>query len=156
MTLPSPPPNPYVPQALGHLPAWGAEPLALLNAGAAAARTEGEGGLDIFALQLGRPAVVGFSPEWNRALLSDLATFRSRGSFSSLVPYLSGGVIVTEEPEHARRRGTLNPGFSRAALAGLTAGVRQALPRFPDGPTDALAWADSTVRRLLNAAYFSG
>ncbi|GHG10806.1 cytochrome P450 [Deinococcus piscis] len=153
MPLPHPPLNPYVPQALGHLPEWGAAPLPLLDAGAAAARAEG---LDVFALQLGQPAVVGFSPEWNRALLSDLSTFRSRGSFSSLVPYLNGGVIVTDTPEHAQRRGTLNPGFSRAALSGLTAALRQSLPHFPAGPTDALAWADETVRHLLNVAYFAG
>ncbi|MCY1702490.1 cytochrome P450 [Deinococcus sp. SL84] len=153
MTLPCPPLNPYVPPALGHLPEWGAAPLALLDAGAGAARAAG---LDLFTLQLGRPAVVGFSPEWNRAVLTGPATFRSRGSFSSLVPYLNGGVIVTDAPEHADRRSKLNPGFSRAALAGMTDALRRRLSPFPAGPTDALAWADTTVRQLLNTAYFAG
>lgn len=153
MPLPRPPLHPSLPAPLGHLPAWGSEPLALLHTGAEAARAEG---LDVFGLNLGLGAVVGFSPQWNRAVLTDLETFRSRGSLSSLVPYLNGGVIVTDAPEHALRRHALNPSFSRSALEGLTAAVRQKLPDFPAGRTDALAWADHAVRDLLNVAYFSG
>ncbi|WP_261664076.1 cytochrome P450 [Deinococcus sp. Marseille-Q6407] len=153
MNLPYPPLNPHVPAPLGHLPEWGTAPLPLLEAGAQAARAAG---LDVFSLNLGRPAVVGFSPEWNRAVLTDLPTFRSRGSFSSLVPYLNGGVIVTDAPQHVERRRDLNPGFSRAALAEMTAELRRQMPAFPYAPTNALAWADSAVRQLLNVAYFSG
>ncbi|MFC6592836.1 cytochrome P450 [Deinococcus lacus] len=121
--------------------------------GAAAARSAGT---DIFGLALGQPAVVGFSPAWNRAVLSDLETFRSRGSFSSLVPYLNGGVIVTDAPSHAQTRRRLNPAFGPRGLAGVRRAVAQAVPPFPAEPTDALAWADHTVRDLLNTAYFSG
>ena len=68
--LPEPPSLP----ALGHLWQWTVSPLRLLEAGA---RTG-----PVFRLRLWRPAVVGYRPEWNRAILSDLTTFRSRGSLS--------------------------------------------------------------------------
>lgn len=140
-------------RAFGHLPEWGRAPLPLIEAGAEAAR---RGGGDVFRLRLGLPAVVGFSPAWNRRLLSDLDTFVSAGSFSRVVPYLSGGVILSDAPEHAGRRGVLNPGFGRRAVLALEERVRRAVPAVPEGPFDALAWADGAVLRALNAAYFSG
>ena len=71
---------------------------ALLEEGAELARASGQ---DVFALWLGRPAVVGFSPDWNRTLLTDLHTFRSRGSFSGLVPHLADdGMLYTGHSEN--------------------------------------------------------
>ncbi|RJF68993.1 cytochrome P450 [Deinococcus cavernae] len=148
-TLPSPPADRHV----GHLLAWAQEPLALIEQGAELARAAGR---DVFALGLGVPAVVGFSPAWNRRLLSDLPTFRSAGSFSALVPYLAGGVIVTDAPRHRERRQVLNPPFSARQLEGLRLRVRLSVPAVPQGPFDALAWADGVVQGALNAAYFSG
>ncbi len=72
--LPEPPGLPV----LGHLWPWTTSPLRLLEDGA---RTG-----PVFRLRLWRPALVGYRPEWNRAILSDLATFRSRGSLSGLSP----------------------------------------------------------------------
>lgn len=143
-------PQPQQAEVLGHLPRWGAQPLALLEEGAALA---GETGL--FRLWLGRDAVVGFSPEWNRRVLGDLETFGSRGALSGLVPHLSGGIILTDAPNHAPRRQWLNPGFTRPAVGQLTAAMREAIPPLPK-EFDALAWADLATLRLLNAAYFSG
>lgn len=141
---------------LGHLPRWGAEPLALLHEGAGLADTEGAGKGGLFRLRLGVDAVVGFSAGWNRRVLTDLHTFRSRGSFSGLVPYLAGGVILTDAPGHAPRRRALNPGFARPNVAALTEAMRAACPPLPPRPFDALAWADHAVLTMLNAAYFSG
>lgn len=147
MTLPSP----AKAAVLGHLPRWGAEPLALLEEGAELARASGQ---EVFALWLGRPAVVGFSPDWNRTLLTDLHTFRSRGSFSGLVPHLAGGVILSDAPEHAPRRRELNPGFDRTQVSRLMDAMQAACPDIPREPFDALSWADRAVLRMLNAAYF--
>lgn len=137
-------------RAIGHLPRWGAEPLALLEEGAALS-----GERRLFGLRLGVNAAVGFSPAWNRRLMTDLDTFRSAGSFAQMVPYLSGGIILTDAPEHAPRRQLLNPGFARPPVADMMAAVRAARPAFP-AQADALAWADSAVLKMLNAAYFSG
>ncbi len=145
-TLPCPRPQ----GSLGHLPRWYAEPLSLLQEGAALA-----GERRLFGLQLGVGAVVGFSPEWNKKLLTDLDTFRSAGSLSRLVPHLSGGVILTDAPEHSGRRRTLNPGFTLSKMEQLVDTLRGAMPSLPP-QFDALAWADWAVMRLLNAAYFSG
>lgn len=148
-TLPEPPTKP----GNGHLQDWALRPLPLIEEGATRARAAGRG---LFRLRLGLPAVVGFSPAWNRALLGDLPTFRSAGSFSRVVPYLSGGVILADAPGHAGRRSLVNPGFGRAHMAALQARTRAALPPLPPGGFDALAWADEAVLRLLNAAYFGG
>lgn len=145
-------PSPRVAAVLGHLPRWGAEPLALLEEGAEVARSVGQ---DVFGLWLGRPAVVGFSPEWNRRGLTDLKTFPSRGSFSGLVPHLAGGIILTDAPEHAPRRRALNPGVDRPHVAGLIEAMTEACPPIPHGPFDVLEWTDNAVLHMLNAAYFS-
>lgn len=148
-------PQPRAARVLGHLPRWGVEPLALLEEGAALAR---QAGTDFFRLQLGGPAVVGFSPAWNRRLLGDLDTFRSAGSFSRLVPHLAGGIILTDAPQHALRRRELNPSFGKAAIAALTRRMHDACPEFVSArvpEADALAWADRAALRMLNAAYFS-
>ncbi|MFC4456307.1 cytochrome P450 [Deinococcus sonorensis] len=142
--LPEPTRQPFS----GHLQRWAGQPLALLQEGAALG--------PLFGLHLGLPAVVGHSPAWNRRLLTDLDTFRSAGSFSVVVPYLAGGIILTDQG-HAERRHALNPPFSKRSLELLRARVRGALRAEPLPTTlDALAWADRAVLRMLNAAYFSG
>lgn len=149
--LPAPPAR----RGDGHLGEWARRPLPLLEEGARRAREEGR---DLFGLRLGLPAVVGISPGWNRLLLTDLATFRSAGSFPRLVPHLSGGVVVLDAPGHRSRRQALVPAFGPQALGSLRARTAAALEDcpLPPGDFDALAWADRTVRTLLNAVYFSG
>ncbi len=105
--LPRPRPLPFS----GHLQRWGAAPLALIEEGAALG--------ELFQLSLGLRAVVGSSPAWNKRLLTDLDTFRSAGSFSAVVPYLSGGVILTDAPGHGPRRQSMNPGFGKKHLEAL-------------------------------------
>lgn len=136
----------------GHLQRWAGAPIELLHEGAALSQDSGR----LFGLNLGLPAVVGFSPAWNRRLLTDLETFRSAGSFSAVVPYLAGGVILTDAG-HGERRHAVNPPFGRRSLDSLRERVRAALrEEWPDPTFDALAWADRAVLRMLNAAYFSG
>ena len=144
-------PQPATLPVSGHLQRWGGDPLGLLHEGAAISLETGK----TFALKLGLPAVVGYSPEWNRLLLSDLDTFRSTGSFSAVVPYLAGGVILTDAG-HRERRGAVNPPFGKRSMESLRERIRAALrAENPDTTFDALAWADRAVLRMLNAAYFS-
>ncbi len=146
--LPQPAAQPFS----GHLQRWAGDPVALLHEGAELSRQSGR----VFGLKLGLPAVVGFSPDWNRRLLTDLDTFRSRGSFSAVVPYLAGGVILTDAG-HGQRRGAVNPPFGKRSLESLRGRIRAALRHEKLPATfDALAWADRAVLRMLNAAYFSG
>ena len=146
--LPAPQPLPFS----GHLQRWGTQPLRLIEEGAALG--------ELFRLRLGLPSVVGFSPAWNKRLLTDLDTFRSAGSFSAVVPYLAGGIILSDAPGHAPRRQLMNPGFGKAHLASLTGRISAALEAYnaqhlrPE--FDALKWADGAVLSMLNAAYFSG
>ncbi|AWN24161.1 cytochrome P450 [Deinococcus irradiatisoli] len=136
----------------GHLQRWGGAPLALIEEGARLG--------PLFGLNLGLNTVVGYSPAWNKRLLSDLTAFRSAGSFSAVVPYLAGGIILTDAPGHAPRRQQLNPGFGKQHLDTLQDRLRSALSahnaRFLKSEFDALAWADGAVLSMLNAAYFSG
>ena len=143
--LPEPPGLPV----LGHLPPWTVNPLRLLETGA---RTG-----PVFRLRLWRPAIVGYRPEWNRAILSDLATFRSRGSLSGLSPYLAAGIVHTDDPQHRPRRRGLSPHFSARALAvteDRLAAVAQA--RRPRGDFEALSWSAALVQDMLNVALFGG
>ena len=143
--LPEPPSLP----ALGHLWQWTVSPLRLLEAGA---RTG-----PVFRLRLWRPAIVGYRPEWNRAILSDLTTFRSRGSLSGLSPYLAAGIVHTDSPLHRPRRRGLSPHFSAhsvAALQGRLATVAEA--RRPRGDFEALSWSAALVQDMLNVALFGG
>ena len=145
MSFPSPRRQPLV----GHLGRWGTEPLTLLDEGA----TLGP----VFSIRLWRRAVVGYRPDWNRFVLGDLDTFRSRGSLSGLSPYLAGGVVQSDPPEHRDRRGQLNPSFHRRAVTQLQPRladvVRAALP---DGEFDVGPWSSAVTRELLNVAFFSG
>jgi cytochrome P450 len=144
-SLPQPRPTP----GLGHLWRWTSDPVPLLVDGA---RTG-----PVFRLRLWRTAVVGYQPEWNRAVLKDLETFRSRGSLSGLTPYLAGGVVHTDVPEHDPRRRELNPHFHARALAPLTDRLRRVVDaNLPGGAFEALAWSGLVVRRMLNAAFFGG
>lgn len=145
-------PQPKTKLGNGHLQDWALKPIPLIEEGAAKAKASKQ---DLFRLRLGLPAVVGFSPDWNKRVLTDLPTFVSAGSFSKIVPYLSGGVILSDTPEHITKRKQLNPGFTKRELASLQRRTRLARPAIPLDTFDALAWADHTVLRLLNAAYFS-
>jgi cytochrome P450 len=142
-------PQPRATPGLGHLWRWTTDPVPLL--------AEGAGTGPVFQLRLWRPAVVGYRPEWNRAVLRDLDAFRSRGSLSGLTPYLAGGVVHTDQPRHDPRRRELNPHFHTRALAPLTDRLRQvAVAHQPFGTFEALAWSATVVRRMLNAALFGG
>lgn len=143
-TLPSPPGHPV----WGHLGRFAEDPVALLREGASLG--------PLFELRLPRrPAIVGTSPAWNRFVLRDLETFRSRGSLPSLVPHLAGGVILTDAPAHRSRRQQLDPPFRD--IEGLRRRVRAAVDaRVPSGDFEALGWSIETVKAMLNAAMFSG
>jgi cytochrome P450 len=143
MSLPSPAPQPLV----GHLGRWGVDPIGLLSEGA----TLGP----VFSLRLWRRAVVGHSPAWNRLVLGDLATFRSRGSMSGLSPYLAGGLVQTDAPEHRPRRRALNPSFHRTALSHLEPRIAAVTrSRLPVGDFDANLWATEVVFATLSSVFF--
>lgn len=134
---------------LGHLWPWTTSPLRLLEDGA---RTG-----PVFRLRLWRPALVGYRPEWNRAILSDLDTFRSRGSLSSLSPYLAAGIVHTDAPQHRPRRRELAPHFSARAVASLEDRLAVvARARRPRGAFEALSWSAALVQDMLNVALFGG
>jgi cytochrome P450 len=143
--LPEPPGLPV----LGHLWPWTTGPVRLLENGARAG--------PVFRLRLWRPALVGYRPEWNQAVLSDLTTFRSRGSLSGLSPYLAAGIVHTDAPQHRPRRRGLAPHFSARALAALEeplAAVARASR--PHGDFEALSWSAALVQDMLNVALFGG
>ncbi len=138
---------------VGHLPRWTSDPLALLQEGAARGRT---GGRRAFEIKLWRPVTVGWSPAWNRAVLGDLATFRSRGSLSQISPYLSAGVVALDHPDHRARRAAMNPTFHRRAVTAAFADRFGRIVRahLPTGDFDAGRWSSTVVRSMLTAAFF--
>ncbi len=141
-------PRPAGVPGLGHLPRWTSDPLRLLEEGAALGPA--------FDLRLWRGVTVGYTPEWNRAVLGDLDTFHSKGSLSQLSPYLSAGVVSQDNPGHRERRAELNPTFHRRAVTtafGTDFGdlVGEALPV---GEFDAGAWASTVVLAMLARAFF--
>jgi cytochrome P450 len=141
--------SPKAQGVLGHLPRWAGNPLELLDDGARIGNP--------FGLHLGVPAVVGFSPAWNQRVLTDLETFTSAASFSRMVPYLAGGVILMDAPEHKPRRQQLNPFFHAKVLEVYRDPMREAImPTLPSGAFEALQWASHAVLEALNAAFFSG
>ncbi len=145
MTFPAPRTQPLV----GHLGRWGTDPLALLEEGASLA--------PVFRLRLWRTAVVGSSPAWNRFVLGDLDTFRSRGSLSGLSPYLAGGVVRSDLPAHRTLRTQLNPGFHRRAIASMTSALRAVVDQnLPTGEFDTVAWSATLTQELLAVAFFGG
>jgi cytochrome P450 len=145
MTFPAPRSQPLV----GHLGRWGTDPLALLEEGASLA--------PVFRLRLWRPAVVGYTPAWNRFVLGDLDAFRSRGSLSGLSPYLAGGVVRSDLPAHRTLRAQLNPGFHRRAIAAMTSALRTVVEQnLPTGQFDTVAWSATLTQELLAVAFFGG
>lgn len=138
---------------VGHLPRWTADPLALLREGAARAAGDERKAFDI---RLWRAVTVGWSPEWNRAVLGDLETFRSRGSLSQISPYLSAGVVALDHPSHRARRAALNPSFHRRAVTTAFADRFGRIVRahLPTGDFDAGRWSSTVVLAMLTAAFF--
>jgi len=134
---------------MGDLWRWTRDPIGLLTERAAHA--------PVFELRLWRRAVVGYRPEWNRAILGDLETFRARSSLSDLTPYLAGGVVHADVPEHDERRDRLNPHFHRRGLAPMLVRLdRLAADAAPVGRFEALHWSSVIVRLMLNEAFFGG
>jgi hypothetical protein len=74
-------PAPRTDFGIGHLGRRGRDPLGLIEEGARLG--------PVFKLKLWRRTTLGYSPAWNRFVLGDLETFRSKGSMSGLTPYLS-------------------------------------------------------------------
>lgn len=140
-------PSPAGVPVLGHLPRWTRDPLSLLTEGARLG--------PVFELRLWRRVTVGFLPDWNRLVLRDIHRFRSRGSLSQLSPYLSGGVVATDGPEHGRRRAELNPSFHRRAVTALVENrlTGLAAEQLPTGPFDAVEWSSRLVRCFLLATF---
>jgi cytochrome P450 len=144
-TLPMPGSQP----AIGHLGRWGRQPLPLLEEGAALG--------PVFGLRLWRSTIVGYSPDWNRFVLSDLELFRSRGSMSGLSPHLAAGIVQTEAPRHRQRRAELNPAFARRSVSALRPRILEVLDRaLPTGEFDAVAWSAAVTREILAATFFGG
>jgi cytochrome P450 len=142
------PPAPRQDRAVGPLGRWGREPLTLLEEGARLG--------PVFGLRLWRPAVVGYSPDWNRFVLKDLQTFRSRGSMSGLSPHLAAGVVQADGAEHACRRAELRAAFTRAAVARLRPRIAAAVAaRIRTGEFDAVPWSAAVIRDVLSAAFFA-
>ena len=140
-------PSPRGRRLAGHLGRFGTEPLTLIEEGARLGT--------VFELRLWRRAIVGYSPDWNRLVLKDIETFRSRGSLSERTPYLAGGVVLTDAPEHRPRRAALNPAFHARSLDALREELRAVVAaRVPTGDFEASAWASGTVQAMLQRAFF--
>jgi cytochrome P450 len=145
MTLP----QPRTAWGVGHLSRWSGDPLGLIEEGARLG--------PVFRLRLWRPAVLGYSPDWNRFVLSDIRTFRSKGSMSDLSPYLNTGVVQLGAPEHRRRRQELNPAFTHGSVRALTGQIADvAARRLPSGPFDAVAWSAALMREILQVTVLGG
>ncbi len=148
-TVHAPPrlPSPATRPPFAHLSRWTSGGLELLEEGAALG--------PVFGLRLWRPAIVGYSPDWNRFVLGDLARFRSRGSLSQLSPYLSAGLVATDAPEHRGRRALVNPSFHRKEVtrrfAEQFAGI--ARRRRPTGPFDAVSFSSNLVRDMIMTSF---
>jgi cytochrome P450 len=143
------PPSPQLQWLVGHLGRWGTDPLALLEEGAALG--------PVFRLRLWRQAFVGYSPEWNRFILGDLATFRSKGSLSGLSPHLAAGLVHTDAPAHRDRRSQLNPVFARKTMLPARSVISEVvLEHLPRGQFDAITWSAGLIRAVLSATFFGG
>lgn len=145
MTLP----RPRTEFGVGHLSRWGRDPLGLIEEGARLG--------PVFGLRLWRPAVLGYSPAWNRFVLSDIKTFRSKGSMSDLSPYLNTGVVQLDAPEHRQRRRELNPAFAHGSVSALTDQISEVIARcLPTGSFDAVAWSAALMREILAVTFLGG
>ncbi|MCW2529020.1 MAG: cytochrome [Pseudonocardiales bacterium] len=140
-------PQPQTEPIVGHLGRWAKDPLRLIEEGAAQG--------PVFSLRLWRRAMVGYSPEWNRFVLGDLDTFRSKGSMSGLSPYLAGGVVQTDAPRHRLARRELNPHFARRSVEPLASKIVEiSKRRLPAGDFDAVVWSSAVVRDVLASTFF--
>ena len=150
MAAPSLPSPPGRARALfGHWPEWGKDPVKLLEDGAKLGK--------VFEIKLSSRTFVGYSPAWNRAVLSDLETFRSKDSLSKAVPYLNGGIITRDAPEHKEDKSNLLRQFHTRPMGDFRLSLRDTFAaNLPIGEFDALEWADIAVMRSLNAVFFSG
>jgi cytochrome P450 len=145
MTLP----QPRTAYGVGHLSRWSGDPLGLIEEGARLG--------PVFGLRLWRPTVLGYSPDWNRFVLSDIKTFRSKGSMSDLSPYLNTGVVQLDAPAHRRRRQELNPAFTHGSVRALSGQITDVVARrLPAGPFDAVAWAAALMREILAITVLGG
>ncbi|HXP53678.1 MAG TPA: cytochrome P450 [Streptosporangiaceae bacterium] len=145
MTLP----EPRTAYGVGHLSRWSRDPLGLIEEGARLG--------PVFGLRLWRPTVLGYSPDWNRFVLSDIRTFRSKGSMSDLSPYLNTGVVQLDAPAHRQRRQALNPAFTHGSVGALTGQITDVVKRrLPSGPFDAVAWSAALMREILEITVLSG
>lgn len=132
-----------------HLMRWSREPLELLEEGAALGNP--------FMLQLWRKTAVGFSPEWNKMVFSDLETFHSKGGLLSLTPYLNDGIIVRDAPQHKPEKNALVGHFHAKAMHTLRDKVRQTIESLlPKGEFEAMDWASKVARTTLNTMMFDG
>jgi cytochrome P450 len=140
-------PSPRTKPPWGHLSRWTGDPLGLLEEG-------GQLG-PLFALRLWRPAIVGYTPDWNRFVLGDLVGFRSRGSLSQLSPYLSAGLVATDAPAHRARRAEMNPAFHRKQVTRqfAEAFAAQSAKQLPAGEFDVVAWSSSLIRLFIEDAF---
>ncbi len=137
------PPEPRRERYVGHLRRWAFAPLDLLDEGARLG--------PVVRLQLWRSALVGYTPAWNRFVLGDLDTFRSKGSLSQLSPYLSAGIVATDQPAQGPRRAELNPTFHRRSVAVMHGSEIDSIvaESLPSGRFDAVHWSSTLVRRVL-------
>jgi len=140
-------PSPRTKPPWGHLSRWTGDSLGLLEEG-------GQLG-PMFGLRLWRPAIVGYTPDWNRFVLGDLVAFRSRGSLSQLSPYLSAGLVATDAPAHRARRAEVNPAFHRKQVTRQFAETfaAQSVEQLPVGEFDAVAWSSSLIRMFIGDAF---
>ena len=140
-------PSPRTKPPWGHLSRWTGDSLGLLEEG-------GQLG-PMFSLRLWRPAIVGYTPDWNRFVLGDLVGFRSRGSLSQLSPYLSAGLVATDAPEHRARRAEVNPAFHRKQVTRQFADsfAAQSVEHLPAGEFDAVAWSSALIRRFIRDSF---
>ena len=140
-------PRPATRPPWGHLSRWTGDALTLLEEGAALG--------PVFRLRLWRSAFVGYTPEWNRFILTNIEQFRSRGSLSQLSPYLSAGVVALDAPGHRARRAELNPSFHRRMMVSRFDDdfAELAAALLPTGEFDAVAWASEVVTACIVRAF---
>ena len=140
--------SPAADPGMGHLKRWTFDPLGLLDEGAAL-------GAPTFRIRLWRSAIVGSSPAWNKFVLGDLDLFRSRGSLSSISPYLGAGIVTTDPPHHAAVRRGMAPHFRRTRVSGYGDDIAAVLRRHrPAATFDVGEWAADVVTDVLAAAFF--
>ena len=90
-------------------------------------------------------------------MLSDIKTFRSKGSMSDLSPYLNAGVVQLDAPEHRQRRREAYPAFAHGSVSALTDEISEVIARcLPTGSFDAVAWSAALMRDILAVTFLGG